>query len=143
MHVFGFIACVMSAACMSARAEVTVKDAWVRATVPQQKSTAGYMTLTSTADAKVVGVSSPAAKIAEIHETRTKDGVTRMRAVDAIELPAGKAVVLEPGGLHVMLMALKSLVAAGDSLPIVLTIEERGRRTTVEVGAQARPPGAR
>ena len=136
-------ACIAAAACMAVQAEITVKEPWVRATVPQQRSTAGYMTLTSSVGGKVVGVSSPAAKIAEIHETRTRDGVSGMHAVDVVELPAGKAVELKPGGLHVMLMALKSPVAQGDKVPIVLTVEERGRRTTVEVRAEARPPGAR
>lgn len=135
---------VVLVASTSAHSEVTAKDAWVRATVAQQKSTGAFFTLTSTTDARVVAVSSPAAKIAEIHETRARDGVMSMRAVEAIDLPAGKAVRLEPGGLHVMLMALKSPVAQGDKVPIVLTVEERGgRRSTLEVRAEARAPGAR
>ena len=132
------------AGCLSAHAEVAVKEAWVRATVPQQKSTGAFMTLTSSVDARVVGVSSPAAKIAEIHETRTSAGVTGMHAVEVVELPAGKPVELRPGGLHVMLMALKAPVAQGDRVPIILTVEERGgTRRTLEVRAQARPLGAR
>jgi copper(I)-binding protein len=39
----------------AAHAEVTVKDAWVRGTVPAQKSTGAFATLTSTEDAKLVG----------------------------------------------------------------------------------------
>ena len=143
IRVHKVLACVVLAAGTTAHAEVTVKEAWVRATVPQQKSTGAFMTLTSTVDAKVVAVASPAAKIAEIHETRARDGVMSMRAVDAVELPAGKTVELKPGGLHVMLMALKAPAAQGERVPIVLTIEERGRRSTLEVSAEVRPLGAR
>lgn len=138
------LACAAAAACLSAHAEVTVKDAWVRATVPQQRSTGAFMTIVSSAEAKLVGVASPAAKIAEIHETTQKDGVMSMRAMPAVALPAGKPVELKPGGLHVMLMALRAPVAAGGKVPLALSIEDaRGKRSTLEVMAEVRPLGAR
>ena len=47
------------------------------------------------------------AGVAEIHEMKMQGDMMRMRAVPALELPAGKAVELKPGGYHVMLMDLK------------------------------------
>ena len=125
-----------------AHAEVTAKDAWVRGTVPAQKITGAFMTLTSTEDAKIVGASSPAAKKAEIHSSMMMGGVNHMHAIDAIALPAGKPVELKPGGNHVMLMDLARQVKPGDVVPIVFTIEGRdGKRTQFEVKATARPLG--
>ena len=59
--------------------------------------------------------------------------------VPALELPAGKAVELKPGGYHVMLMDLKKPLAAGETVPISLVIETAGKRETVEVKAPVRP----
>ena len=123
-------------------ADVVVKDAWVRGTVPAQTTTGAFMTLTSSEDAKLVGAKSSAAKTVEIHLSAMKGGVMHMDAADAVALPAGKAVELQPGGYHVMLMGLVKPIASGDKVPIVLTIEDKaGKRSTVEVKADVRPLG--
>jgi copper(I)-binding protein len=125
-------------------AEVTAKDAWVRGTVPAQTSTGAFVTLTSSVDAKVVGVASPVAKLVEIHESMTMGGVNHMHEVESVPLPAGRAVHLKPGGHHVMLMGLAQPLKAGDSVPLTFTIEEKGgRRTRLEVKAEVRPLGGR
>lgn len=127
-----------------ALAEVTARDAWVRGTVPAQKSTGAFMTLVSSEDAKVVAVASPIAKRAEIHESAVHSGVMHMHAVEALELPAGKPVVLRPGSYHVMLLGLKGQVREGEPVPLTLTIEARDRkRTTLEVKATVRPLASR
>jgi len=124
---------------LAAQAQVKVDDPWVRATVAPQKATGAFMQLTATKAAKVVAASSPVAAMVEIHEMKMDDGVMKMRAVDALPLPAGQAVALKPGGYHVMLMGLKGQIKAGDAVPLTLTVEgEDGKRMTVEVQAQAR-----
>ena len=135
---------LLAALAAPAWAEVTARDAWVRGTVPAQKSTGAFMTLTSREGAKLVGVASPVAKRAEIHESAMQSGVMHMRAVPAVELPAGKAVALQPGGFHVMLLGLAKGLAEGESVPLTLTIEAPdGKRSTVEVQARVRPLAAR
>lgn len=121
-------------------AQVTVKDPWVRATVPQQKATGAFMKLESNEDAKLVAASSPVAGVVELHEMAMEQGVMKMRAIPSIAVPAGRGVELKPGGYHVMLMELKGQVKEGDTVPIVLTFEAKdGRRQTIEVKAPARP----
>ena len=118
---------------------VKVDDPWVRATVAPQKATGAFMQLTSAKPAKVVAASSPVAAMVEIHEMKMDDGVMKMRAVDALPLPAGQTVALKPGSYHVMLMGLKGQIKAGETVPLTLTVEgEDKQRTTVEVKAQAR-----
>ncbi len=132
------LACIAGAA----QAGVTATDAWVRGTVPAQKTTGAFVTLTSTGEAKLVAVSTPAAKSAEIHASEEKDGVMHMHAVEAIALPAGKRVELKAGSFHIMLVGLTRPLAAGDQVPLTLTIEEAGgKRTQVEVRAEVRPLG--
>ena len=124
-----------------ARAEVTVKDDWVRGTVPAQTTTGAFMTLTSTSDAKLVGAASPVAKTVEIHESMVHGGHAMMHEVENVALPAGKPVSLKPGGHHVMMMGLAKPLKAGDIVPLTLTIEEKGKRSTLEVKAAVRPLG--
>lgn len=127
---------------LSAVAEVTVKEAWVRGTVPAQKSTGAFLTLTSTVDAKLVGAASPIASMVELHASEKHGDMMHMHAVDEVKLPAGKPVRLAPGGLHVMLMGLAKPVKAGDKVPLTLTIEDaKGARSQVEVAAEVRPLG--
>ena len=135
---------VVLAASAIANAEVTAKDAWVRGTVPAQKTTGAFMTLTSTEDVKIVAASSPVAKKTEIHTSMMMNGVNMMHAADAIPMAAGKPLELKSGGYHVMLMDLVKPVKAGDVIPITFTIEGKdGKRTQLEVKATARPLGSR
>ncbi|MFG6467339.1 copper chaperone PCu(A)C [Roseateles sp. BYS87W] len=123
-------------------AQVQVTDPWVRATVPAQKATGAFMQITSAKAAQVVAVSSPVAAVVEIHEMKMDGGVMKMRAVDALALPAGQAVALKPGSYHVMLMGLKAPIQAGDKVPLTLTLQgENQQRTTLEVQAEARSGG--
>jgi periplasmic copper chaperone A len=133
---------VTASAWAQAPAPVEVKDAWVRATVAQQKSTGAFMQLTAPADTRVVGARSPIAGVAQIHEMAMEKDVMRMREVKELALPAGKAVELKPGGYHVMLLDLKGQVKAGDVVPVTLVLESKdGQRSTLEVKATARPLG--
>jgi len=128
--------------CVSAFAEVTVKDAWVRGTVPAQTTTGAFMTITSSVDAKLVGASTPIASTTEIHQSTMKDGVAHMHEAPSVALPAGKAVELKPGGYHLMMMGVTRPVAKGGKVPLELTIEDRsGKKTKVAVKADVRPLG--
>ena len=122
-----------------AHAQVTVSEAWVRATVAQQKATGAFMQLQSAQDAKLVSAQSPVAGVTEVHEMSMDNGVMKMRPVPFLALPAGKAVELKPGGYHVMLMDLKAQVKDGDMVPVTLVVEGKdGKRQNIEVKAPAR-----
>ena len=126
-----------------ASALVTVKDAWVRATVAQQKATGAFMQLQSAQDAKLVSAQSPVAGVVEVHEMAMDGGVMKMRAVPSLALPAGKAVDLKPGGYHVMLMDLKGQVKDGDTVPVTLVVEGKdGQRQNIDIKASARTAAA-
>jgi len=104
-------------------AQVTVKDPWVRATVSQQKATGAFMEITSAQDARLIEVKSAVAGIIEIHEMTMDKDVMKMRALpNGIDLPAGKAVELKPGGYHVMLMDLKQQMKEGNTVPAMLVV---------------------
>jgi hypothetical protein len=101
------------------------------------------MKITAKDSAKLVGVSSPVAGVVEIHEMKMDKDVMKMSALpNGLELPAGKAVELKPGGYHVMLMDLKTPLTKDTTIPLTLTVQDaKGVKSTVElkllVGMQA------
>ena len=129
------VAATALALCSSAVfAQTTVKDAWVRGTVAPQKATGAFMQITSAQGGKLVSAQSPVAGVTEVHEMAMDGNVMKMRAVPALELPAGKAVELKPGGYHVMLMDLKQPLQDGESVPLTLVVEGKdGKRETLEL----------
>ncbi len=124
----------------AAAAELRVEEPWVRATVAGQQASGAFMTLTSTKDARLVAVETPAAGVSEIHEMALENNVMRMRQIDGLELPAGKPVELRPGGYHLMLMELKAPLNTGEHVDLTLTVEDAGgKRERIEVQAPIRP----
>ena len=123
---------------------VQIKDAWVRTAVPGQMATGAFMKITARENTKLVSATSPVAGVAQVHEMKMEGDVMKMRAVvGGLDLPAGKTVELKPGGLHVMLMGLKSQVKAGDKVPLTLVFEGKDKkRETVLVQAEVRQLGA-
>ncbi|MBV8619043.1 MAG: copper chaperone PCu(A)C [Curvibacter sp.] len=117
-----------------ALAQVEVKDAWARLSVPGQKATGAFMTLTSPQGATLVGASTPQAAVAELHEMKMEGEVMKMHAVPSLELPAGKPVELKPGGFHLMLMDLKGPLPKDSTLPLTLLLRDaKGVETRQEI----------
>ena len=135
MFAFG-LACLCS---ISHADQFSVAGAWTRASVPGQKVAGVYLDITSAIDARLVAVDSAIARVAEFHLMSVKDGMMRMRAVDAIDLPAGKMVKLKPGGYHVMLFDLNRVLKAGDRIPVHLSLEgANGFRKRLEIDVEVR-----
>ena len=93
------------------------------------KSAAAYMAISNEGATaiRLIGIESAAAKKITLHNTEHgSDGVARMQPVAGIEIPAGETVVLEPGGLHVMLMGLTGPLKEGDMVPATFHFEPAG-----------------
>lgn len=120
-------------------ADLEVKDAWVRGTVPAQKATGAFMQLSSKGGITLVGVASPAANVVELHEMVMDNNVMKMRAVPRLDVQPGKPVELKPGSYHVMLIDLKKPLSKGEVVPITLKIEGKDKKVeNVEVKAEVR-----
>ena len=113
---------------------VEVKGAWARATVQGQMATGAFMKLTAREGTRLVSASSPVAGVTEVHEMSMDNGVMKMRAIPGLDLPAGKAVELKPGGYHVMLMDLKAPLQKDTTIPLTLVFKDaKGVETKTEL----------
>ena len=136
------LAALLVATSVAARADpqaLAVTDAWVRA-VPGAPA-AAYMTLHNggTQPVRIVGVRSPLARVAMIHETRIVGGVSTMRAHEPLEIAPGATVRLTPEALHVMLHDLAHPLSVGTLVPLELLLDGGGR---VTFEARVRPLSA-
>lgn len=106
----------------------TVREGWVRLPPMAMPMTAGFGRIENRCPAPVtiVGVSSPAFAETSLHETRIVDGVSRMRAVAELQVDPGQSVVLEPGGLHLMLMRPHAPLQAGSRIVIEFALKDGG-----------------
>ncbi len=103
--------------------EVSINEAWSRASAPGQENGFASMVITSKKDARVIAVSSSASTSVEIHSMTMDNGVMKMRQLDDLPLPAAQAVKLGSGGDHLMLIGLKHALKAGDNISLTLTIQ--------------------
>ena len=104
----------------SASSQIQISNARVREPIPGRMMSAAFLTLKNTAKhtRKLVSVSAEWAGLIEIHTHLHEDGVMKMRQINSLEIPGGESVVLEPGGLHLMLFKLQLPLA--DTLPMEL-----------------------
>jgi len=108
-------------------ARIEFDHPWARV-IMMSRPAAGFVTVHNRGDTadRIVAVRSPMAERVELHNHIMEGNVMMMRPVDAIEIPAGGRVSLEPGGLHLMIFGLKQLPKKGDSLPVTLEFERAG-----------------
>lgn len=112
----------------------TIEGGWVRATVPGQQATGAFMRITAPESMQIVGITTPVAAVAELHEMKMEGDVMHMRAVDKLDLPAGKAVELKPGGYHLMLQELKQPLPKGATVPLTLVLRNaKGAESRMEL----------
>lgn len=115
-----------------AEESVRVFDAWARASVLASRPGAAYVTIESALDDTLIGANTPVAERVMIHAVEKDGDVSRMRHVEALELPAGERITLAPGGMHLMLMGLQDKLSEGTTFPMTLSFETAGE-VTVEV----------
>lgn len=113
---------------------IQVTDAVCRPTPNGRRATGCYLTLKASGADRLMTVASPLAGRVEIHESRIESNMMMMRELkEGVPLPAGRTVALKPGGDHIMLLAVKTPIADGQTVPLTLTFA-----TAAPVEVQAR-----
>lgn len=146
------------ASCSVPRQGIEVREAWVRATTPgghgghgtmstpseggmegMSSTSAAYLTLINHGSAadRLLSVESDIAEVLEIHESLVQNDIMTMRTVPFIEIPPGQTVALKPGGLHIMLIGIKTPLNPGDKVTLRLLFEKAG---AIAVQAEVRSP---
>ncbi|QKT03936.1 copper chaperone PCu(A)C [Ectothiorhodospiraceae bacterium 2226] len=125
------VAAAVPALAAGAADDVEVLDPYVRAMPPGQPNTAAFMVLENRGDSAhaVVEAASPVSKIVELHTHIHDGGMMRMRQVERFDIEAGGRTLLQPGGLHIMLIELHEVLEPGTEVPVTLTFEDGSEKT--------------
>jgi copper(I)-binding protein len=130
------LVCLVFAGSTAAEAQKAVTllltDLWTTATPPGADTVSGYMTITNSGQEadRLISATSPLASTVMLHQMQLQNGVAAMRMVDAIEIPAGGTVKLEPTGFHIMFVGVTKSLKEGDEMPVTLTFARVGKIET-------------
>lgn len=109
--------------------DLVLSDAYTRAMPPSAPTGGGFVTITNngTESDRLVSVSSPAAKVVQIHQMSMENNVMVMRQMkDGVEIPAGATVSLAPGGIHIMFINPSAPFVQGQAVEVTLHFEKAG-----------------
>jgi copper(I)-binding protein len=120
-----------------------VEKAWLRAAPPGASMLAGYAVLTNPCEdaIEVVAVAGEDFDGAMIHESFVENGVSKMRHLDALPLPAHGGAELAPGGRHLMLIGPKRELKQGDRVWLSFTLAD-GREVRADFVVSKDAPAA-
>ena len=119
---------MLLAGVVQAQGNLTVEKAWARESPPGVPNGAVYFTITNAGSAdQLIRVTSEVSVRTELHTHIHQDGIMQMRQVEAVDVPAGGRVVLEPHGQHVMLIGLKAPLKEGEMVELELQFKEGGQ----------------
>jgi copper(I)-binding protein len=133
--------CLPVSACAARDCAPQVKDGWIRLMPGGMAMQAGFGRIDNACPtpATIVGASSPAYGSVELHESKVVDGINRMRAVPELRIVPDGAVVLQPGGLHLMLMQPRTTLKEGSRVAIEFKLKD-GRTLLGEFEARKPAP---
>ena len=139
---------LVAAGCGGSDGDISIDGEWARNSPMSADRGAVYMTIESADGDRLLSASVDAsiAATVEVHETLPAEdddseegmGMMMMQEVEAIELPAGESVALEPGGLHVMLIDIAQPLEIGQKFDLTLNFEKFGEKV-VEVEVREGP----
>lgn len=105
-----------------ARGQLLITEASVRLLPPSLPNTSAYFKVENIGnrDRVLVGASSAIAEVAELHNHIMLGDMMRMEKQDTITIGSGQTVIFAPGGLHMMIFALKKPLQNGQNVRLVL-----------------------
>jgi len=113
--------------------QLVIGHPWARPTASGMPTGAAYLSITNHGARKDILLSahSPAATRVEFHRTSFEAGMAKMRPASSLVIEPGSTLTAAPGGLHLMLVDLKSPLAQGAAVPLVLTFKDAGEVTVL------------
>ncbi len=107
---------------------IKILNAWARPSIfsigtNKSSNSAIYLEIfnNSEVDYNLVNVSSDIANRVELHKSFVDEkGVSKMVRLDKLVIPAKSSVVLQPSGIHIMLLGLKRILKIGNKFDLFL-----------------------
>ena len=108
--------------------DLIISDPWMRSVSAPVKTSAGYLTIKNqgTIADVLLSVNSDIAQATELHRSLEENGISLMRRVKKLEIPAGEKIELKPGSYHLMFIGLNGSIEAGATVTIIFNFQNAG-----------------
>jgi copper(I)-binding protein len=119
---------------------IQIEDPWVRAVPPNANNSAIFLDLRNESEQlrKLVKVHSEVAERVELHTTKDEDGMLRKQRLEEVLIPALETQSFHPGGIHIMLIGLRSPLEVGSVIELELVYADQSKET-ISVPVDERP----
>ncbi|TXE80303.1 copper chaperone PCu(A)C [Campylobacter peloridis] len=106
--------------------EITINDPYVRQTPPNSKTTAFFMEIknNSDKDVKLIKAQSSLSDTTEIHDHIMENGKKMMVQIPQITIKAHSSAILQPGGMHIMVLNLNQNITQDTKANLTLYFDD-------------------
>ena len=112
-----------------AQEPLQVVSATARPSLEGSYNSAAYLTIHNNTDSDITLIDAKAPSVAnnvELHTIATDNGVKKMVKVNNLVIPQKGDLVMQPGGIHIMLMNLKDKLNLGERFNLTIKSKEYG-----------------
>lgn len=114
-------------------ASIKILNVWARDSATNNSAIYFEIFNDSDLDYNLVNVSSDIANKVELHKSFVDEkGVSRMVKLDKLVIPAKSSAILQPGGMHIMLLDIKTILKVGEHFDLSLYFDN-GLQKVVQV----------
>jgi copper(I)-binding protein len=107
--------------------KLSITGAYARETVAGQSIGSAFLKIKNTGAAdKLISASSPSGSEVQLHTMTMEGNVMKMSQIASIDIPQSGSIELTPGGMHLMIMGIKSPFKVGESVKIKFKFTNAG-----------------
>jgi len=119
-----FVTLILLSSIVFGADEINISKAFIKLPRPGVDVTAGFATIKTSTDLKVINVSNKNFKNIEVHSMKMTYGVMEMRKLIEPKLGPNSPLVLSPGNNHLMLFGIKEKLKSGENLDLTFVFKD-------------------
>ena len=119
-----FVTLILVSSIVFGADEINISKAFIKLPRPGVDVTAGFATIKTSTDLKVINVSNKNFKNIEVHSMKMTYGVMEMRKLIEPKLGPNSPLVLSPGNNHLMLFGIKEKLKSGENLDLTFVFKD-------------------
>jgi len=120
--------------------DIVIKNAWVRAAPSGSKIMAAYMIIDNQTSETITSskIIANGFEKTEIHTSYVVDEISKMKKLNNLSIKGSESLVMEPGGLHLMLINPDGAPKRNSNVEILMFFENASTSKVVRIEAEVR-----
>ena len=120
--------------------DIVIKNAWVRAAPSGSKIMAAYMIIGNQTSETITSskIIANGFEKTEIHTSYVVDEISKMKKLNNLSIKGSESLVMEPGGLHLMLINPDEVPKRNSNVEILMFFKNASTSKVVRIEAEVR-----